>query len=57
MRSVCLLNSSLLTGGAVARVEERATFSSPEGKARTGETAPKFQRQPTLATPLVMHRC
>jgi len=32
-----------------------ATFSSPDENARAGETAPKFQRQPTLAAPLVVH--
>jgi len=38
----------------VASVGERVTFSSPDENARAGETAPKFQCQPTLATPLVM---
>ena len=32
---------------------ERVTFSSPDENARAGETAPKFQCQPALATPLV----
>jgi len=32
---------------------ERATFSSPNENAQAGETVPKFQCQPTLATPLV----
>ncbi|MBN1988872.1 MAG: hypothetical protein JW783_05740 [Bacteroidales bacterium] len=32
---------------------ERVTFSSPDENARAGETAPKFQYQPTLATPLI----
>ena len=32
-----------------------ATFSSPDENARAGETAPKLQCQPTLATPLVGH--
>jgi len=40
----------------VASVGERVTFSSPDENARAGETAPKFQCQPTLATPLVMAR-
>ncbi len=43
----------LLTAGGVASVGERATFSSPDENARAGETAPKSQCQPTLATPLV----
>ena len=46
----------LLTAGGVASVGERATFSSPDEKARADETAPKSQRQPTLATPLVSQR-
>jgi hypothetical protein len=45
-----------LTVGGVASVGERATFSSPDENARAGETAPKLQCQPTLATPLVMPR-
>jgi len=40
----------------VASVGERVTFSSPDENARAGETAPKFQCQPTLATPLVSKR-
>ncbi len=40
----------------MASVGERATFSSPDENARAGETAPKFQCQPTLATPLVTNR-
>jgi hypothetical protein len=40
----------------VASVGERVTFSSPDENARAGETAPKFQCQPTLATPLVSTR-
>ena len=44
----------MVTGGGVASVGERVTFSSPDENARAGETAPKFQCQPTLATPLVM---
>ena len=42
-----------VTAGGVASVGERVTFSSPDENARAGETAPKFQCQPTLATPLV----
>ena len=42
-----------LTAGGVASVGARATFSSPDENARAGETAPKSQCQPTLATPLV----
>jgi hypothetical protein len=45
-----------ITAGGVARVGERVTFSSPDENARAGETAPKFQCQPTLATPLVVKR-
>ena len=41
------------TAGGVASVGARVTFSSPDENARAGETAPKFQYQPTLATPLV----
>ena len=41
------------TAGGVASVGERVTFSSPDENARAGETAPKSQYQPTLATPLV----
>jgi len=44
-----------LTAGGVASVGERVTFSSPDENARAGETAPKFQCQPTLAAPLVVH--
>jgi hypothetical protein len=33
-----------------------AAFSSPDENDRAGETAPKFQCQPTLATPLVRQR-
>ena len=44
------------TAGGVASVGERVTFSSPDENARTGETAPKFQCQPTLAAPLVSNR-
>jgi hypothetical protein len=36
-------------------VGERATFSSSDENALAGETAPKFQCQPTLAKPLVRH--
>ena len=43
-----------ITAGGVASVGERPTFSSPDENARAGETAPKFQCQPTLATPLVV---
>ncbi len=43
----------LVTAGGVASVGERVTFSTPDENARAGETAPKFQCQPTLATPLV----
>jgi len=42
------------TAGGVASVGERVTFSSPDENARAGETAPKSQCQPTLATPLVV---
>ena len=42
-----------ITAGGVASVGERVTFSSPDENAQAGETAPKFQCQPTLATPLV----
>jgi len=45
------------TAGGVASVGERVTFSSPDENARAGETASKFQRQPTLATPLVGSCC
>ena len=45
----------LATAGGVASVGERVTFSSPDENARAGETAPKFQCQPTLAAPLVVH--
>ena len=41
------------TAGGVASVGARVTFSSPDENARAGETAPKSQCQPTLATPLV----
>jgi len=41
------------TAGGVASVGERATFSSPDENARADEAAPKFQCQPTLATPFV----
>jgi len=41
--------------GGVASVGERVTFSSPNENAHAGETAPMFQYQPTLATPLVTH--
>ena len=44
-----------ITAGGVASVGERVTFSSPDENARAGETAPKLQCQPTLATPLVRH--
>jgi len=44
------------TAGGVASVGERASFSSPDENARAGETAPKLQCQPTLATPLVGKR-
>ena len=37
----------------MASVEAHVTFSSPDENARAGETAPKFQHQPTLATPRV----
>jgi len=46
-------NACPLTAGGVASVGERVTFSSPDENARAGETAPKLQCQPTLATPLV----
>jgi hypothetical protein len=42
-----------LTGGGVTSGGARVTFSSPDENARAGKTAPKFQCQPTLATPLV----
>jgi len=45
-----------ITAGGVASVGERVAFSSPDENARAGETAPKFQCQPTLATPLVSKR-
>jgi len=41
------------TAGGVASGGERVTFSSPDENARAGETAPKLQCQPTLATPRV----
>jgi hypothetical protein len=44
------------TDGGVASVGARVTFSSPDENARAGETAPKSQYQPTLATPLVGKR-
>ena len=57
MQQSCLsrffLHCLVLTAGGVARVGERVAFSSPDENARAGETAPKFQYQPTLATPLV----
>ena len=43
-----------VTAGGVTSVGERVTFSSPDENARAGETAPKLQCQPTLATPLVV---
>jgi len=47
------MSKCCITAGGVASVGERVTFSSPDENARAGETAPKFQCQPTLATPLV----
>jgi hypothetical protein len=46
----------MVTAGGVASVGERVTFSSPDENTQAGETAPKFQCQPTLATPLVVKR-
>jgi len=43
----------VLTAGGVTSGGARATFSSPDENARADETAPKFQRQPILGTPLV----
>ena len=51
---LCRFLNLPITAGGVASVGERVTFSSPDENARAGETAPKFQCQPTLATPLVM---
>jgi len=51
---VCVFLHLLPTAGGVASVGERVTFSSPDENARAGETALKFQHQPTLATPLVV---
>jgi len=57
MQQSCLtrffLHCLVLTAGGVASAGARVTFSSPDENARAGETAPKFQCQPALATPLV----